>query len=346
MRYHTASEQNYALLATKERWNIPLSPPIIADYNASLRWEWNIWVRDAMILNSALETVIYTLPMLFHMFLQKPSLQKACFEFLAKNDNCLNFLQFACWKSAFAHFRNKCTFSTNWGAPQSQCSLQNTTYIQTFWYDLHDTKKILRIYQKFRIYSYIVRLLSESYKLNAVKIRIEIWINWNWILSPGPGAGSRRRGPVPGSLAQHPSDNSTQSYTCFGQSKTTWTKSGIELGARSSQTFPCFPITVHGVQLLKINIRVSKPLARCLWPSVTNGQWFRAENGKLRSLRGKSGILGRCYLWMRSNVSWRHRKKTVDTVEPVNVVCISGDFTYFHWNNKGQSQRKSLEPLK
>ena len=207
-------------------------------------------------------------------------------------------------------------------------------------------KNILRIYQKFRIYSYIVRLLSESYKLNAVKIRIEIWINWNWILSPGPGAGSRRRGPVPGSLAQHPSDNSTQSYTCFGQSKTTWTKSGIELGARSSQTFPCFPITVHGVQLLKINIRVSKPLARCLWPSVTNGQWFRAENGKLRSLRGKSGILGRCYLWMRSNVSWRHRKKTVDTVEPVNVVCISGDFTYFHWNNKGQSQRKSLEPLK
>ena len=97
--------------------------------------------------------------------------------------------------------------------------------------------------------------------------------------------------------------------TCFGQSKTTWTKSGIELGAPSSQTFPCFPITVHGVQLLKINIRVSKPLARCLWPSVTNGQWFRAENGKLRRLRGKSGILGRCYLWMRSNVSWRHRKK-------------------------------------
>ena len=79
--------------------------------------------------------------------------------------------------------------------------------------------------------------------------------------------------------------------TCFGQSKTTWTKSGIELGAPSSQTFPCFPITVHGVQLLKINIRVSKPLARCLWPSVTNGQWFRAENGKLRRLRGKSGIL-------------------------------------------------------
>ena len=97
--------------------------------------------------------------------------------------------------------------------------------------------------------------------------------------------------------------------TCFGQSKTTWTKSGIELGAPSSQTFPCFPITVHGVQLLKINIRVSKPLARCLWPSVTNGQRFRAENGKLRRLRGKSGILGRCYLWMRSNVSWRHRKK-------------------------------------
>ena len=117
MRYHTASEQNYALLATKERWNIPLSPPIITDYNAILRWEWNIWVRAAMILNSALETVIYTLPILFHMFLQKRSLQKACFEFLAKNDNCLNFLQFACWKSAFAHFRNKCTFSTNWGSP-------------------------------------------------------------------------------------------------------------------------------------------------------------------------------------------------------------------------------------
>ena len=115
---------------------------------------------------------------------------------------------------------------------------------------------------------------------------------------------------------------------------------------KPSQTFPCFPITVHGVQLLKINIRVSKPLARCLWPSVTTGQWFRAENGKLRSLRGKSGILGRCYLWMRSNVSWRHRKKTVDTFEPVKFVCITGDFTYFHWNNKGQSQRKSLEPLK
>ena len=134
--------------------------------------------------------------------------------------------------------------------------------------------------------------------------------------------------------------------TCFGQSKTTSTESGIELETWSSQTFPCFPLTVHGVQLLKINIRVSEPLARCLWPSVTNGQWFRAENGKLRSLRGKSRILGRCYLWMRSNVSWRHREKNVDTVEPVNVVCITGDFTCFHWNNKSQSQRNSLEPLK
>lgn len=40
------------------------------------------------------------------------------------------------------------------------------------------------------------------------------------------------------------------------------------------------------------------------------------------------------------------QEKTVDTFEPVNAVCITGDFTYFHWNNKGQSQRKSLEPLK
>ena len=38
------------------------------------------------------------------------------------------------------------------------------------------------------------------------------------------------------------------------------------------------------------------------------------------------------------------QEKNVDTVEPVNVVCITGDFTFFHWNNKGQSQRKSLEP--
>jgi len=40
------------------------------------------------------------------------------------------------------------------------------------------------------------------------------------------------------------------------------------------------------------------------------------------------------------------QEKNVDTVEPVNVVCITGDSTFFHWSNKGQSQRKSLEPLK
>ena len=111
--------------------------------------------------------------------------------------------------------------------------------------------------------------------------------------------------------------------TCFGQSKATSTKSGIELETRSSQTFSCFPLTVHGVQFLKVNIRVSKPLARCLWPSVTNWQWFRAENGKLRSLRGKSRILGRCYLW--------EVKRLLETQGKERGYCWASECCLHHW---------------
>ena len=109
----------------------------------------------------------------FTCFSKNGRYQKACFEFLAKNDNCLNFLQFACWKSAFAHFRNKCnkcTFSTNWGAPRPPVPMFLTKYhLQTFWYDLQGK-------------------LVPAYTTSKVTSRHDSrhsWLSPDWICQPG-----------------------------------------------------------------------------------------------------------------------------------------------------------------
>ena len=126
MCYHTASEQNYALLATKERWNIPLSPPIITDCNAIWRWEY-MGLRCDDIKLCVGNCHLHIADAVSHVS-PKTVATKSLLRISGQKWQLLELFTIRMLEIFFRALSQQVHILYKLGGPQSQCSLQNTTY--------------------------------------------------------------------------------------------------------------------------------------------------------------------------------------------------------------------------